>query len=63
MDTSHFSDHLQQAVSLAEEAAKHYHTNYIGTEHVLLAMMCVTDSTASRLLIASGASIEKYREG
>ena len=63
MDTSHFSDHHQQAVSLAEEAAKHYHTNYIGTEHVLLAMMCVTDSTASRLLIASGASIEKYREG
>ena len=62
MDTSHFSGHLQQAVSLAEEAAKHYHTNYIGTEHVLLSMMCVTESTASRLLIAAGASIEKYRE-
>ena len=62
MDTSHFSGLLQQAVSLAEEAAKHYHTNYIGTEHVLLSMMCVTESTASRLLIAAGASIEKYRE-
>ena len=62
MDTSRFSERLQQAVRLAEEAATHYHTNYIGTEHVLLSMMCVTDSTASRLLIAAGASIEKYRE-
>ncbi len=62
MDTSHFSGHPQQAVSLAEDAEKHYHTNYIGTEHVLLSMMCVTESTASRLLIAAGASIEKYRE-
>ena len=62
MDTSHFSEHLQQTVSLAQEAAQHYQTNYVGTEHILLAMMCVTESTASRLLIASGASIERYRE-
>ena len=61
MDTSHFSDHLRQAVALAEEAAKGYKTNYIGSEHVLMAMLCVTDSTASRLLIAAGASIERFR--
>ena len=61
MDTSHFSDHLRQAVALAEEAAKGYKTNYIGSEHVLMAMLCVTDSTASRLLVSAGVDIEKFR--
>ena len=61
MDTSHFSDHLRQAVALAEEAAKGYKTNYIGSEHVLLAMLCVTDSTASRLLRSAGVEIDAYR--
>ena len=61
MDTSHFSEHLQQAVELSQEAARHYNTNYIGSEHVLLAMLCVTDSTASRLLTEAGVKLEKYR--
>ena len=61
MDTSHFSDHLKQAVALAEEATAVYHTNYIGSEHVLMAMLCVTESTASRLLTEAGVEIEKFR--
>ena len=61
MDTSHYSEHLQQAVELSKEAARHYNTNYIGSEHVLLAMLCVTDSTASRLLTEAGVDLEKYR--
>ena len=61
MDTSHYSEHLQQAVELSKEAARHYNTNYIGSEHVLLAMLCVTDSTASRLLPEAGVDLEKYR--
>ncbi len=61
MDTSHYSEHLQQAVELAQEAAQHYNTNYVGSEHVLLAMLCVTDSTASRLLTEAGVRLEKYR--
>ena len=61
MDISHYSEHLQQTIKLSKEAAQHYQTSYIGTEHLLLTMMCVTDSTASRLLIAAGASIERLR--
>ena len=61
MDISHYSEHLQQTIKLSKEAAQHYQTSYIGTEHLLLTMMCVTDSTASRLLIAAGASIERFR--
>ena len=61
MDTSHFTDHLKQAVALSEEAAKGYHTTYIGSEHVVMAMLCVTDCTASRLLRGAGVDIEKFR--
>ena len=61
MDMSHFSDHLRQAVQLSEEAAQHYKTGYIGSEHVLLAMLCVTDSTASRLLTEAGVKLDVYR--
>ncbi len=61
METSYYSEHLQQAVELAQEAAQHYNTNYIGSEHVLLAMLCVTESTANRLLKEAGVKLEKYR--
>ena len=56
-----FSEHLQQAVDLAQEAAKHYNTSYIGTEHMLLAILCVEDSTACRILAGMGVKLEKYR--
>ena len=61
MDTSFFSDHLRQAVELSQEAAQHYNTGYIGSEHLLLAILCVTDSTACRLLTEAGVRLEKYR--
>lgn len=61
MDTSFFSDHLRQTVELSQEAAQHYNTGYIGSEHLLLAILCVTDSTACRLLTEAGVRLEKYR--
>ncbi len=61
MDMTHYSDHLRQAVKLAGEAAQHYKTGYVGSEHILLAMLCVTDSTACRLLTDAGVRLEKYR--
>ena len=61
MDTSHFSGHLQQAVSLAEEAAKHYHTNYIGTEHLLLGLIREGEGVAARVLENLGVDLNKVR--
>ena len=62
LNVSGFSDHLRQAVELSREAAQHYHTSYVGSEHLLLAMLCVTDSTASRLLAEAGVGLERYRD-
>ncbi len=62
MDETFFSDHLKQAVELAKEAAERYQTNYIGSEHILLSMLCVTDSTASKLLMRSGVRVAAYRD-
>ncbi len=62
MDTSKFSEHLEQVVLVAEEAAKRYQTTYIGSEHIVLGMLIVSDCTAGKLLAEAGASIEKYTE-
>ncbi len=62
MDTSKFSEHLEQVVLVAEEAAKRYQTTYIGSEHIVLGMLCVSDCTAGRLLAEAGASLERYTE-
>ncbi len=62
MDTSKFSEHLEQVVLVAEEAAKRYQTTYIGSEHIVLGMLCVSDCTAGRLLDEAGASLERYTE-
>ncbi len=56
------SDHMEQVLLIANEAAKRYETSYIGSEHIVLGMLCVNDSTAGRLLVEAGASLEKYTE-
>ena len=62
MDTSKYTEHLQQVLLLAQEAAKRYGTTYIGTEHLVFGMLVVSDGTAGKLLIEAGATLEKYVE-
>ncbi len=62
MDKSRFSEHLQQVVLVAEETAKRYNTTYIGSEHIVLAMLIVEDSTAGKLLVQAGATLQRYTE-
>lgn len=62
MDTSYFSDHLKSAVALAEEAARLYNTSYIGSEHLLLGILCVSDSTGAKLLKEAGVELEAYKK-
>ncbi len=61
MDTSNISEHLSDAIKISYEIAKHYKTGYIGSEHIMFAMLCVTNSTASRLLTEAGVKLEDYR--
>ncbi len=62
MDTSRFTQHLEQVVLLSEEAARKYNTTYIGSEHVILAMLCVPDCTGAKLLNEAGLVLEKYTD-
>ena len=60
MNTNHFSDHLKQVIAYAEEAAKRYGTDYIGSEHLMLGMLAVQESAAGRLLREAGVEGKEY---
>lgn len=57
-----FTDHLAQVWKIAEDSAGLYKTQYIGSEHVLLAFLCVNDCSAAKLLNEAGVTLESYRE-
>ncbi|MDE7305799.1 MAG: ATP-dependent Clp protease ATP-binding subunit [Clostridia bacterium] len=57
-----FTDNLQRVINLAEEAARVYGSSYIGSEHVVFAMLNCTDCTAYRILNACEVSEARYRE-
>lgn len=56
-----FTDNLQEVVSIAEETARDYGTTYIGSEHILFAMLNCPDCTACRILNSCGVSETGYR--
>ncbi len=62
MDNKFYSDHLKQVEQQADKIARYYKTNYIGSEHLILAMLEVPESTAGRLLTASGVEYTVYRD-
>ena len=57
-----FTDNLQQVISVAEEAAKLYGSSYIGSEHIVFAMLNCPDCTAYKILTACDVSEPAYRE-
>ncbi len=60
MDTSNFSDHLIEALELANELKETCQTGYIGSEHILLGLIAVEDSAAGKLLQEAGVDKMKY---
>ncbi len=59
MYISNFSDHLREAISIAEEVSKRFQCSYIGREHILYGMMRVEQSAAGKLLLQMGANAEE----
>ncbi|MDE6667256.1 MAG: ATP-dependent Clp protease ATP-binding subunit [Clostridia bacterium] len=57
-----FTDNLQQVISVAEEAAKLYGSSYIGSEHIVFAMLNCPDCTAYKILTSCDVSEPAYRE-
>ena len=59
MDRDGYSPKTQKVLERAETEAEHFHSEQIGTEHLLLAIIKETDCAASRLLNTLGASGQK----
>ena len=55
------TDNLQQVIVLAQDAADVYGSSYIGSEHIVLAMLNCADCTACKILTSSGVSEPDYR--
>jgi len=61
LNHSNYTGSLQDVITASEEAAKLYQTTYIGTEHLVLGMLCVVDSTAAKLLAEAGVTLSAYK--
>ena len=56
-----FTPEAKRVLTLAQEEAQRFNHNYIGTEHLLLGLVCLEGAIAARVLAAVGADVEKVR--
>jgi ATP-dependent Clp protease ATP-binding subunit ClpC len=56
-----FSERARQVVVFAQEEARALKHNYIGTEHILLGLLCERDGVGARVLESVGVSLEPAR--
>ena len=59
---SKFTEKARKALDASQGFARELGHTYIGTEHVLLGLLSVTDGMASRILFNNGVETEKIRE-
>ena len=57
-----FTDRARRVIVLAQEEARMLGHNYIGTEHILLALLREGDGVAAKALIALGISLDATRQ-
>ena len=57
----HLSKRVDQVVKLAKKIAREYEQEYVGTEHILLAIVQEGTGVGARILLEGGASEEKLR--
>jgi ATP-dependent Clp protease ATP-binding subunit ClpA len=56
-----FNDRAKQALVFAQEEARSFFHNYIGTEHLLLGLLRERESLAAQALVKLGVTIEQVR--
>lgn len=57
-----FTERAQKAIVLAQEEAKSLKHNYVGTEHLLLGIVREGEGIAAKVLIESGADLDKVKK-
>jgi ATP-dependent Clp protease ATP-binding subunit ClpC len=56
-----FTERARRVLSLAQEEAQRFNHNYIGTEHLLLGLVCEDDGVAAKVLSNLGVELNKVR--
>jgi len=56
-----FSERARRVLSLAQEEAKRFNHNYIGTEHILLGLVRETEGVAAKVLSNLGVELSKVK--
>ena len=56
-----FTDRARRVVVMAQEEARMLDHNYIGTEHILLALIREDDGVAAHVLAEAGAGLDRTR--
>lgn len=62
MNFNKFTDNMQKVFALAQEAASVYGSSYVGSEHIVFAMLNCPDCTAHRVLSECSVSEPEYRK-
>jgi ATP-dependent Clp protease ATP-binding subunit ClpA len=57
-----FTERARKVVVLAQEEARHFNHNYIGTEHLLLGLLREDEGVAARALAALDVTVDEVRE-
>jgi ATP-dependent Clp protease ATP-binding subunit ClpC len=56
-----FSERARRVLTLAQEEARHFNHNYIGTEHILIGLVREDEGVAAKVLIDMGVGLSKVR--
>src|ERR671927_36589 len=57
-----FTERARKGVVLAQEEARHFNHNYIGTEHLLLGLLREDEGVAARALASLNVTLDEVRE-
>jgi ATP-dependent Clp protease ATP-binding subunit ClpC len=56
-----FTERAHRSLLFAEEEVRRFGHDYVGTEHMLLGLLCVSDSQASHTLNSMGIDVDRVR--
>jgi ATP-dependent Clp protease ATP-binding subunit ClpC len=57
-----FTERARKVVVLAQDEARRFHHNYVGTEHILLGLVREGKGVAAQALTSLGVTLERVRE-
>jgi ATP-dependent Clp protease ATP-binding subunit ClpA len=57
-----FTERARKVVVLAQDEARRFHHNYVGTEHILLGLLREGEGVAAQALTSLGVTLERVRE-